>query len=1190
MERTKRRQSKASLDDRFQFMGDAVAAGDRAALRSAIFEVEDRASGGEFLLKLWRKSNAPVDDHLRQLWLHEMRQVQRIMAYAGASDVIVDVLEFVEDNEHFGVLLEKAGHPLSERIRRVFSQHWLRNLGATRARVLFWRNIKRVVAALGIIHAQGLVHGRLTADVIMTEGSDEPDFQVGGFEWSLRVSGDAVSQVPASIMPQKSAETAQHYSFAEDWRALGFLAANCLDVEVLPSGNVAPRAGAPSSIVLQPPEQIFLKRLVAPGRMDQLDADSLGRALDDVITNIGIVAAAHSGSFILMFDLQSKLGDAVYRASEGAIATDEFRKQLDWVRADLDGGATLLVPREFDPANGRLKLVTDSMTYRLRPSRGEGSAAVWDIAICQEVESRAASFSVGDTVEHAIDQEILIATGIRNAQDTRARLGPDVLDWSAFAASPQGRSPGTGDTNAVKRALLLIQIIEAVAKALEVYPVEVLDTGRQDGRRYVVLRAEPNNDRDRLAKRIGMVESASALIRLFEEEHQEAEAKWRLSQAASLGATRAADVVASFIDLVDHRGRRGYRFEIDEELPGERPLFLRTERDAGTEQVIARRLRNIKAIDTRVDLAAMLVDPWQIRRSSRETLNDDDRRDAAFVDLDKPKQEALVGLWSTLPSFFVVGPPGVGKTKLATEVVRRRFKGDPSTRMLVSAQGHDALDNLQTKIKETLAKAGMKDVLLVRSTTPEERPTSDEEIHRAGADFIGRLANSALAKDAPPQIKSRIVALNDAAERLNVARDGVDRELRAGLGAISHLVLDAANIVMSTANSSDVERLVEAREQFDWVIIEEAAKALGPELLGPLMLSGRRLMIGDHHQLPPQEAERLAKILGDHSLVSEALALAEQMIGPLLKDDELDDLDFDEARSLVHTCDMALRLLEPFRTFVEEDERRNRVQAGHRPIAATLTEQRRMDPAIAEVVSKAFYKGTLRTEGRRARAAVEEAPPFVHLGAVPVSPIVVVDFPHVSSTGRSDALERSRPRWHNPSEVAAVIDVLRQVRAREGSEQPSLAILTPYKVQAKKLHERLNALRRQELKHLDDFKAIRSNGDFIGTVDSFQGGEADLVILSLVRNNAMAGGRALGFLRDPRRMNVALSRAKSQLILVGSLDFLRETVRGVNPDNETHDLSFLTEVVAAITALRDTSRNGLPLASFLKPDALRQRI
>jgi hypothetical protein len=44
--------------------------------------------------------------------------------------------------------------------------------------------------------------------------------------------------------------------------------------------------------------------------------------------------------------------------------------------------------------------------------------------------------------------------------------------------------------------------------------------------------------------------------------------------------------------------------------------------------------------------------------------------------------------------------------------------------------------------------------------------------------------------------------------------------------------------VISTANSADVERLVEAREQIDWVVVEEAAKATGPELTGPLMLSG----------------------------------------------------------------------------------------------------------------------------------------------------------------------------------------------------------------------------------------------------------------------------------------------------------------------------------------------------------------
>jgi hypothetical protein len=118
------------LEERFSFEGDAITPGDRKALRSALFDVEDRQTGYERCLKLWRKTGTPVDDDLRQLWLHEMRQVQRIMAYAGARDVIVDILEIVEDAESFGVLLERAGQPLSVKLIRVSRQHWLKNLSA----------------------------------------------------------------------------------------------------------------------------------------------------------------------------------------------------------------------------------------------------------------------------------------------------------------------------------------------------------------------------------------------------------------------------------------------------------------------------------------------------------------------------------------------------------------------------------------------------------------------------------------------------------------------------------------------------------------------------------------------------------------------------------------------------------------------------------------------------------------------------------------------------------------------------------------------------------------------------------------------------------------------------------------------------------------------------------------------------
>ncbi|MGB4950734.1 MAG: hypothetical protein WBO55_08870, partial [Rhizobiaceae bacterium] len=69
--------------------------------------------------------------------------------------------------------------------------------------------------------------------------------------------------------------------------------------------------------------------------------------------------------------------------------------------------------------------------------------------------------------------------------------------------------------------------------------------------------------------------------------------------------------------------------------------------------------------------------------------------------------------------------------------------------------------------------------------------------------------------------------------------------------------------------------------------------------------------------------------------------------------------------------------------------------------------------------------------------------------------------------------------------------------------------------------------------------------------------------------------------------NVALSRAKSKLVIVGSLQFLSEAVRGVNPDEETHDLTFLTDMLAAINDLTGQRRaDGRTLAELVKPDIL----
>lgn len=355
------------------------------------------------------------------------------------------------------------------------------------------------------------------------------------------------------------------------------------------------------------------------------------------------------------------------------------------------------------------------------------------------------------------------------------------------------------------------------------------------------------------------------------------------------------------------------------------------------------------------------------------------------------------------------------------------------------------------------------------------------------------------------------------------------------------------------------------------------------------MLSGRRLLIGDHHQLPPFEADRLVKILGDHGLVAQALELSESYVGPLLRDGEIEELDqiASSPEVMRAVADTALRLFEPFRSVVEEDERRHLANANHRRISSVLTEQRRMDPAIATIVSEAFYEGALKTFEGRVQIAETQLPKFSIMAPLPTAPVTVINFKHISATGQGAHAEAARPRWHNPGEVQSVVDVLRHIRGKE-QQLPSLVILSFYSAQVDRLSERIDAgFKNGELAHLTGFAPALPNGKWVSTVDGFQGNEADLVILSLVRNNAGSGARALGFLRDKRRMNVALSRAKSKLVIVGSLSFLSEAVRGVNPDAGVHDLSFITTVIDTITMLEKIGPNGeAPRAKCIDPSIL----
>ena len=170
------------------------------------------------------------------------------------------------------------------------------------------------------------------------------------------------------------------------------------------------------------------------------------------------------------------------------------------------------------------------------------------------------------------------------------------------------------------------------------------------------------------------------------------------------------------------------------------------------------------------------------------------------------------------------------------------------------------------------------------------------------------------------------------------------------------------------------------------------------------------------------------------------------------------------------------------------------------PALCVLAEQHRMHAAIMEYPSRALYGGRLRAHPDVAGRALDQ------------SPLVVLD---TAGRGWEEETPEGSDSKFNPGEAelcAAEAEALLAAGVAPGE----LALISPYDAQVQRLRQLL-------AKHLD-------RGLEIDTVDGFQGREKDAVIVSLVRSNDQGD---LGFLAEVRRMNVALTRARMKLIVVG---------------------------------------------------------
>jgi superfamily I DNA and/or RNA helicase len=166
----------------------------------------------------------------------------------------------------------------------------------------------------------------------------------------------------------------------------------------------------------------------------------------------------------------------------------------------------------------------------------------------------------------------------------------------------------------------------------------------------------------------------------------------------------------------------------------------------------------------------------------------------------------------------------------------------------------------------------------------------------------------------------------------------------------------------------------------------------------------------------------------------------------------------------------------------------------------TLAEQHRMNAKIMAYPSEALYAGALRAHPAVADRAIDDAP------------LEVID---TSGRGFEEETPEGSDSKQNAGEAALVAAEVEALLGR-GVPPGEIAVISPYDAQVQRLRQLLAA-------HLDA-------GLEVDTVDGFQGREKDAVVVSLVRANA-AGD--VGFLADVRRMNVALTRARMKLVVVG---------------------------------------------------------
>ena len=331
--------------------------------------------------------------------------------------------------------------------------------------------------------------------------------------------------------------------------------------------------------------------------------------------------------------------------------------------------------------------------------------------------------------------------------------------------------------------------------------------------------------------------------------------------------------------------------------------------------------------------------------------------------------------------------------------------------------------------------------------------------------------------------------------------------------ALRNLILSSVNLVGATCIGVNSQKRF-ADLKFDVTIIDEAGQIQIHNALVPMSVSNKLIMLGDHQQIPPSADEELESLCRENDVETELLG--KSLFEKMYEDEELPSA--------------------------------NKIM---------LDTQFRMPPEVAAIISRAFYHGDYKSIAAF-KANVPSALP-----ALSDARLVVI------STSDSQARYEKNlgdAGTSNPLEAQIAARIVR-ILLRSGHSPENFGVISAYKAQVGEIQDRLR-----------DMLSYAQRKDGIATLDSFQGQERDIIIYSFTRSSRKPADKPrIGFLKELRRLNVAMTRCKKMLILIGDMDFL-QTCRYVERDKTGRELLEKSEARFSefIRALMEGVRTGMP--------------